>query len=406
MMNILLLSPWLPWPLYDGGRIRIFETLRCLSRRHSVTLVTSVCRPEEVEQAAALTEFCPNVVTTVLSHKTAAVVSRLSRGMLSRRPLIQSFYYDAGLARKIRQLTSRVAYDVIQVEFPFLAPYLGAIDPRSRAKKILTMHNIESLRFERELQLAHWGKRRLVLLGNHLFFREWEKEALRQFDGIITVSEVERTWVQQQVPGTAVEMIPNGVDTEYFHAASPVARASDPYIVFTGAMDYPPNIDAAGWFCNEILPALQRSVPHIRLKIVGKNPHPHVLALTQRNGVEVTGTVPDIRSYVSGSLALVVPLRSGGGTRLKILEAMALERPVISTTVGAEGLAATPGTDILIADDAQQFIKHIQLLLSSPESGAAIGKAGRRLVMEKYDWRVCLGGLDRLYGRLLGEEAA
>jgi sugar transferase (PEP-CTERM/EpsH1 system associated) len=405
-MNILLLSPWLPWPLYDGGRIRIFETLRYLSRRHSVTLVSSVCRPEEMDHASTVKNFCQNVVTTVVPNGTRAVVSRLSRGVLSRRPLIQSFYYDARLAEKVKELTSRVAYDVIQVEFPFLAPYLNAVEPRSRAKKILTMHNIESLRFERELQLAHWGKRRLVLLGNHLFFREWEKEALGGFDGIITVSDLERTWVQQHAPQTMVDVVPNGVDTEYFSPGSAHASTNNPYIVFTGAMDYPPNVDAAGWFCNEILPQLQRTVPGIRLKIVGKNPHPHVLELDRREGVEVTGTVADIRSYVAESLALVVPLRSGGGTRLKILEAMALERPVISTSVGAEGLDVNPGTDILISDDPQQFVDQIQLLLGSPEKAKAIGKAGRRLVLEKYDWRVCLGGLERLYGRLLGDKAA
>jgi len=359
-----------------------------------------------MDNASAVKDFCQNVVTTVLPNGTRSVVSRLSRGVLSRRPLIQSFYYDARLAGKVKELTSRVAYDVIQVEFPFLAPYLNAVEPRSRAKKILTMHNIESLRFERELQLAHWGKRRLVLLGNHLFFREWEKEALRQFDGIVTVSDVERTWVEQHAPQTIVDVVPNGVDTEYFRPGSAAASTNNPYIVFTGAMDYPPNVDAAGWFCNEILPQLQRTVPGIRLKIVGKNPHARVVELGQRKGVEVTGTVADIRSYVAESLALVVPLRSGGGTRLKILEAMALERPVISTTVGAEGLDINPGTDILIADDAQQFVDQIQSLLRSPDTAEAIGKAGRRLVIRKYDWRVCLGGLERLYGRLLGDKAA
>ena len=404
-MNILVLSPWLPWPLYDGGRIRIFETLRCLSRRHALTLVTAVCRPEESEQASVLKDFCENVVTAVVSNRTGAVVTRLSRGVLSRRPLIQSFYYDTGLAGKIRDLTGRVSFDVIQVEFPFLTPYLSAIEAGSRAKKILTMHNIESLRFERELQLAHWGKRRLVLLGNHIFFREWERQALRQFDGIVTVSDRERSWVQEHIPGTAVEVVPNGVDTEYFRPDSPVID-NDPYVIFTGAMDYPPNVDAAGWLCNEILPVIRRSIPNIRLKIVGKNPHPQVIELGKRSGVEVTGTVPDIRSYVAGARALVVPLRSGGGTRLKILEAMALGRPVISTTVGAEGLNVTPGTDILIADDAQQFAKHLQLLLNSSGACARIAEAGRRLVVEKYDWRVCLGGLDRLYGRLIREEAA
>jgi len=400
------MSPWLPWPPYDGGRIRILETLRYLSRRHSVTLVTSLCRADEIEHAPVLKDFCQNVITTVVSNGTRAVFSRLSRGLLSRRPLIQSFYYDTHLAQQVRDLTSRVAYDVIQVEFPFQTPYLNAVAPLSRAKKILTMHNIESLRFERELQLSQWGKRRLVLLGNHLFFRAWEKEALRQFDGIITVSDAERSWVERHAPGTTVEVIPNGVDTEYFSPGPAIAPESNPYIVFTGAMDYPPNVDAAGWFCNEILPVLQRNSPRLGFKIVGKNPHPQVLELAKRNRVEVTGTVADIRGYVAGALALVVPLRSGGGTRLKILEAMAMERPVISTSVGAEGLAITPGTDILIADDAEQFANHIHLLVTSAETANQLGKAARQLALEKYDWRVCLGGLERLYGALLGNEAA
>ena len=405
-MNILLLSPWLPWPPYDGGRIRILETLRYLSRHHRVTLVASVGPEEDTANVAVVKEFCDGVVTSVLYNETRAVVSRLSIGMLSRRPLIQSFYYDENLARRVRDLTSRVAYDVIQIEFPFLAPYLKAIDSHRCAKKILTMHNIESLRFERELQLARWGKRSLVLLGDHLLFNAWEKKALGEFDGVVTVSESEREWVQCHAPGVTVEVVPNGVDTKYFSPIASIIAERNPYIVFTGAMDYPPNMDAAAWFCNEILPLLQKKIHGLELKIVGKNPHRQILELGKRNGIQVTGTVPDIRSYVAAALALVVPLRSGGGTRLKILEAMAMERPVISTSIGAEGLAVTPGTDILIANDAQQFVDHVQLLAKSPEISKRLGKAGRRLVTEKYDWRVCMSGLERLYGTLLGSVAA
>jgi polysaccharide biosynthesis protein PslH len=405
-VNILLLSPWLPWPPYDGGRIRILETLRYLSRRHAVTLVTSVGRAEEIEHASMLKDLCQDVITTVMSKRPGAVLSRLSRGVLSRRALIQSFYYDAHLAQQVRDLTARVVYDIIQVEFPFLTPYLRAVKPHSRAKKILTMHNIESLRFQRELQLSRWGNRSLVLLGNHIFFRAWEQEALKQFDAVITVSDAERSWVKRHALGTMVDVIPNGVNTEYFSPALSIAPGSNPYIVFTGAMDYPPNVDAARWFCNEILPVLQQNIPRLGFKIVGKNPHPQVLELAKRNRVEVTGTVADIRGYLAGALALIVPLRSGGGTRLKILEAMAMERPVISTSVGAEGLEVTPGTDILIADDAEQFANHIHSLVTSAETANRLGKAARRLVVEKYDWRVCLGGLERLYGALLGNQAA
>ena len=404
-MNILLLSPWLPWPLHDGGRIRIFETLRYLSRHHSVTLVTLVCQNEEAQHASAVSGFCENIVTSVLSNKTGAVFSRLSKGVFSNRPLVQSFYYDPSLARRIRDLTATVAYDIVQVEFPFLTPYLEAVKPRGYAKRILSMHNIESLRFERELQLSRWGKRRMVLLGDHYFFRSWEEKAIREFDGIVTVSELERGWVQRHAPGATVEVIPNGVDSVYFSPAPCLPSKENPYIVFTGAMDYPPNVDAAGWFCAEVFPPLQRKISTLGFKIVGRNPAPQVLDLGKRHGVEVTGTVADIRSYVTGALALVVPLRSGGGTRLKILEAMAMERPVISTSVGAEGLEITPGTDILIADNAEQFVIHIERLVKSLEESKNLGTAGRRLVVEKYDWRVCLSGLDRLYSTLLENQA-
>ena len=405
-MKILLLSPWLPWPPYDGGRIRILETLRYLSRRHAVTLVAPICYEKEVEQAGVLKGFCEEIVTTRLSNGTGAILSRLSRGLIGRRPLIQSFYYDARLAERVRDLTSRRRHDIVQIEFPFLTPYLKALEPGSRAKKILTMHNIESLRFERELQLSQWGKRKMVLLGDYLFFRTWERAALRQYDGIVAVSDAERIWIQNQTPGAAVEIVPNGVDTEFFRPGSTVASEQHPYIVFTGAMDYPPNMDAAIWFCDEIWPTLRQKIPRLGFKIVGKNPHARIVDLGKRKGIHVTGTVADIRSYVANALALVVPLRSGGGTRLKILEAMAMERPVISTRVGAEGLDAAPGKDILIAEDAKEFIDHVDRLLISPELGRNLGTAGRRLVMEKYDWRICLDGLERLYGNLLGSAAA
>jgi sugar transferase (PEP-CTERM/EpsH1 system associated) len=370
-----------------------------------VTLVTSVYRAEDLRHKEAVGEYCANVFVTVLSNGTGAITSRISRGVFSRRPLIQSFYYDTGVADRVRELTSRVNYDVIQFEFPFLAPYLQAVARRQRAKTILSMHNIETLRFKRELEVSQWGKRRLLLLGDDLFFRGWEERALGCFDGIVAVSELERAWIERHAPHATVRLVPNGVDTTYFSPALAIAE-KPPYVAFTGVMDYPPNIDAACWFCNEIFPVLQRNHPDLCFRIIGKNPASQILELGKRRGVQVTGTVPDIRPHVAGALALVVPLRSGGGTRLKILEGMAMERPVIATTVGAEGLDVTPGADILIADDAKTFVKHVDVLLRSTEAVMKLGQAGRRLVLEKYDWGVCLGGLENLYTNLVGSAAA
>jgi sugar transferase (PEP-CTERM/EpsH1 system associated) len=398
-MNILLLSPWLPWPPHDGARIRILETLRYLSRRHSVTLLTTVRDPEEVEQISALNGLCEKIVTTVLSKQVRPVLRRLSVGLVHGMPLIQSFHYDANLAQKVRQLTFQESYDIIHMEFPFLAPYLGAVSARSRARKVLSMHNVESVRLGRELECFSSKPRWLAIQCNRLFFESWEKKAIGRFDGITTVSDVEKDWIQHHAPGARVEVVPNGVDTNYFYPAGPGKRS--PSVVFTGLMDHPPNVDAAVWFCNEMLPELRRKIPHLSFKIVGKRPHPKILEMAKKDRVQVTGEVADVRPYLAECSVVVVPLRSGGGTRLKILEAMAMGRPVISTTLGTEGLDVTPEVNILIADTPDQFVNRIRFLLASPETANRLGMAGRQLVVEKYDWRLCLGRLENLYNKLL-----
>jgi sugar transferase (PEP-CTERM/EpsH1 system associated) len=401
-MNILFLSPWLPWPPYDGGRIRILETLRYLSRRHSVTLLTTVRQPEEVKHESALNGLCEKIITTVLSKQTRPVLRRLSVGLVRGMPLIQSFHYDPNLAQKVRQLTAQNSYEMIHIEFPFLAPYLGAVSAHSRARKVLSMHNVESIRLGRELECFSSKSRWLAIQCNRLFFESWEKKAIRRFDGISAVSDMERDWIQRHAPAATVEVVPNGVDTDYF--CPNVSWKGSPSVIFTGLMDYGPNVDAAAWFCDEILTRLRHKIPDLSFKIVGSRPHPKVLELGKKDGVRVTGEVADIRPYLAESSALVVPLRSGGGTRLKILEAMAMGRSVISTTLGAEGLDVTPEVNILIADSAEQFVNHILLLLASPETAGRLGTAGRQLVVDKYHWPLCLSRLESLYDRLLRNE--
>jgi glycosyltransferase involved in cell wall biosynthesis len=166
-------------------------------------------------------------------------------------------------------------------------------------------------------------------------------------------------------------------------------------------MNHPPNVDAAVWFGHDILPMLQRELPDLYFTVVGREPDLKVRALTERHGVQVTGEVADVRPYIAGCSVFVVPLRSGGGTRLKILQAMAMGRPVISTSLGAEGLEVTPGVNILIAERPAEFVRHILKLVASPEVARRLGRAGRRLVEDKYDWRTCLHGLERLYDTLL-----
>jgi sugar transferase (PEP-CTERM/EpsH1 system associated) len=405
-MKILVVSPWYPWPPFDGGSIRILETLRYLSRHHQVTLLATVNRAEEADDGGRLQEVCEHVETSVLSPRAWRVARRLAKGLLDRRPVILSFYHDVQLAERLQRLTLRCQYDVVQIEFSYAASYVRAVAPSCGAKTVLSMHNVESLRFGREIDLALRADRRFAAAWDRVFHGLWEEQAIRAFDGIVSVSEPEQAWVLDRVPEAVVELIPNGVDTDHFQPQAPPDPAAPPSIVFTGGMHYPPNVDAVLWFCERIWPRLQRRLPNLHFAIVGRDPDPRVAALRRRPGVVVTGEVADVRPYITGSRCVVVPLRSGGGTRLKILEAMAMARPVVSTAVGAEGLAITPGHDILIADDAERFATHVLDLLGSAESALLLGQAGRRLVEARYRWSRCLEGLDRLYGRLLGRWAA
>src|SRR5262249_29639020 len=190
-VNILLLSPWLPWPPFGGALIRIWETLRHLARTSRITLLAPLRHPEEVENVPAVREICERVITTQLLDRTPAVVRRLATGFARGLPFIQGMHYDPALADHVRVLTARNAYDAIPVEFSFMAEYMAAVSPRCRAKKVLSTHNIESLRFARELRFAPPPMRRLALLTDHLLFRSWEERALRSFDGIVAVSAAE-----------------------------------------------------------------------------------------------------------------------------------------------------------------------------------------------------------------------
>ena len=317
-MKILIVSPWYPWPPFDGGRIRVLETMRYLSRHHQVTLLATVMSADEADDGGRLQEICHHVETSVLSPGAWPVARRLAKGLLGRMPVIQNFYHDPRLAERLRRLTSRHYYDVIQIEFSYAASYVRAVDLSRGAKTVLSLHNIESLRFEREGNLGLRLDRRFAAAWDRVFHGLWEQQAIRTFDGIVSVSEPERAWVLARVPEAVVELIPNGVDTDHFRPQAPPDPGAPPRLVFTGAMHYPPNVDAALWFTEQVWPTLRRLVPDLCFEIVGRDPDPRVIALGRTSGVVVTGTVADVRPYIASARGVVVPLRAGGGTRLKI----------------------------------------------------------------------------------------
>ncbi len=403
MLNILVISPWLPWPPHDGARIRIGETLRFLARRHRVTLVAPIYAPQERDHVAHLERWCAGGVHTVaVADGTVARLMRMSSGLFAGVPPVQAFHRNAAMRDCIRRVTSDTAFDIVQLEFVVPCALSASLNRRGGSKTVLSMHNVETQRFERELEHAPWNARRLVLLADQYLFPGWEGRALRSVDGVVAVSEADAAWIRLQAPDAELRIVRNGVDVEFFGPRSTLVKSDS--VVFTGSMDYPPNIDAAVWFADEIFPGLRERLPQLRFVVVGRRPPAEVQALAARPGIEVTGVVDDVRPYIAGALALVVPLRSGGGTRLKILQAMSMACPVISTTLGAEGLDVVDRENILLADTPRHFIDSVVKLANSPELAASLAQAGRRLTVAEYDWQQCLCGLDDLYQPVLATE--
>ena len=401
MLRILVISPWCPWPPHDGARIRILETLRYLGERHDVTFCCHLQNEEEGTGVEELKPLCREVHAELLPGSTMSRLARVSAGLLKSSPFIESIHFNSNLAKKVRQLTAEESFDVVHVEFSFLARYLDAIAPVCKAKRVLSTHNIESQRFHREIGLAPFGFRKLSLMGDEQFFPRWEEKALLGFDGATAVSDHDEQWIQRHNPTIRTRLVPNGVDTRYFAATERSTDSGPPSIAFTGVMDYPPNVDAVTWFVKEAWPRIRARHSELRFKIVGAKPSPEVEALEVVEGVEVTGSVPDIRPYVQEASAFVVPLRSGGGTRLKILQAFAMKCPVISTHLGAEGLDVTNDEHLIYADSPGEFLVALDKVLASDSAADGLRAAARQLVLDKYDWQSVLGQLDNLYEELL-----
>jgi glycosyltransferase involved in cell wall biosynthesis len=229
--------------------------------------------------------------------------------------------------------------------------------------------------------------RRALFTTQYRRMLRFEGNALRRFDGVLAVSEADRETFARLYPGVDLEtmsVVRTGVDTEFFSPAPSPAASTE--LVFTGSMDWLPNEDGVVWFCRDVLPEIQRAVPGVTLTIVGRTPSPAVMRLADIAGIRVTGRVDDVRPYMSEAAVFVVPLRVGGGTRLKIFEAMAMAKAVVSTTIGAEGLPVTHDRDILLADDPGSFARAVTRLLRSVDERRQLERAARALVAQHYDW--------------------
>ena len=377
-MRILFVSPRQCWPPQSGAKLREYHFLRALAEAHEVTYV-HFTEPGAQPLTTADLPFCRAVAAA--PKPPAYSAAQLLRGLAGRWPVSILNYTSP----EMRAVLARLAgpFDLVHLDSIHMTRYEETLAGPRRA--IYDWHNIESELMRRYAAATpSWPRRRYAALTANKLARV-ERDLLRGAFGHVVCSERERAALLRLAPKARVAVVENGVDTAAFAGlrdGSPARR-----IVFVGTMDYQPNIEGARWFARELWPAVRQQRPELTLSIVGAKPADAVRALAELPGVEVTGTVPDVRPYYRDALAAVVPLKTGGGTRLKILEAMAAGVPVLSTPLGAEGLDVSPGRDIVLLDAAPaEWAREIAALTAEPARGAALAAQAAVLVRERYDW--------------------
>jgi len=382
--RVLFLSEKFPWPVDDGGQARTFHVLRSLARSRPVTLIGH--GPADPAHVAPIEALGVEVVDAGQRAPRLMAPAHAALATFTRAP------HPLGKNRSramLRTLLERLARgDVRAVHFNHLdtAQYVERLGPlRAGVRCVFDTHNVLTTMYQRFQQTARNPLSRVYLGLQWSKMNRFEREIMKQLDLVCVCSELEReqlrTWGVEKVL-----VVPNGVDTEYF-APPPEPRLDQPLrIVFTGALGYPPNADGVRWFLDEVWPAIERALPGVRFTVVGKEAPAELTARAVPGRVEFTGYVDDVRPHMHGAAVFVCPLRIGGGTRLKILDALALGLPVVSTRIGAEGLAVTPRVDIELADPPGEFARAVIELCQDPARRERRARSGRELVVTRYGW--------------------
>jgi glycosyltransferase involved in cell wall biosynthesis len=383
-MRILWVKMGGLWPSTSGGRVRSLRIIGELSRRHRVTVITTHGPDEDPKGLALHLSLCNSVMSipyVVPKKESATFPAAVARSWLSPYPVDLWKWCVPAVRDEVRRLMAANAVDLCIADFLCAVanvPLGGAVPV------VLFQHNVEHLIWRRLSELERKPWRRMLFEIEWRKLRRREAEACAGSDLTIAVSEQDGHRLASLAPGARVSPIPTGVDTTYF---VPDGTAQLPArLVFTGSMDWHPNEDAVLYFIDAILPRIRSEVPHASFAVVGRNPSDRLRTAGERSGVLITGTVDDVRPFVREAAVYVVPLRAGGGTRLKIFEALSLGKAVVSTTVGAEGLALASGRDAVIADGPADFASAVVSLLRDPRRREALGTAGRRLVESRYTW--------------------
>ena len=377
-------------PTDRGGQIRTLETLKRLHERHEVHYLAydNPAQPEGLLRAKEYCSFAYPVEHRIVEKTSPAFAAQLLAGLVSPLPVAVARWKSEAFERQLKIVLDKHSFDSIVCDFLFPAPNFASL-----SRCTLFQHNVEAMIWDRHAKQGRTPLHRWYFGMQARRMAAYEGEVCRAARNIIAVSEADAVMMRERYGASRIAAIATGVDTDFFRPPAQPAPMAD--LVFLGSMDWMPNIDGIQWFTDEIWPLILKQRPQTTLAIVGRKPTPAMLALGQKPGITVTGTVPDVRPWLHGSLVSIVPLRIGGGTRLKIYEAMAACAPVISTTIGAEGLDYQDGETIRIADAPALFAESCLDLLDNQAARNRMSEAALNLVANHYSWQAVTSQFER-----------
>lgn len=392
-MSILLLTQVLPYPPDSGPKVKTWNVIKYLAQHHSVTLVSFV-RGDQSAQVRILEGVCNAVYTVPIRRHPLSELRFLGQSLIGGEPYLMLRDNRRLMRRLVQRLAAETSFDIVQADQLNMAQYARLVPGGS---KVLDAHNALWLLYKRLSETMKPGPRKWMLERDWRLLKKYEGKVCQEFDGVIAVSEEDRQALEEAAGAPVdIDVIPISVDTQELKA---IKRDPDAdHILHIGTMYWPPNVDGVLWFIREVLPLIRQSRPQVVFDVVGANPPREILTAAQADGrINVTGYVNDPTSIQAKAGAMVVPLRAGGGMRVKILNAMAQGIPVVTTTLGCEGIQVEPDRHLLIADTPQDFARETLRLLDDRKLADELGHNARQLIQNKYDLRVAFSLLESLY---------
>lgn len=396
-MNILFVLPRIPYPLDMGGKIRTFNLIKqALSAGNKIIALSFIYTESDRKSACEMEKMGIRVIGIDSVDKIGLLT--VIKSLFTNLPLTVAKYQKHSMAKAIRELINQNNIDIVHFDHIHLGQYSNICNG---VPFIIDEHNIESLIIKRLSENENNFLKKIIFENQFVKMQNLEKNKCKQANRVFTVSNEDKARLEIIVGGKLkTEVIPNGVDIEHFTADS--ALAEEDTVSFVGALDWLPNELAVRYFIKEILPLIWQEKPQTKFYVIGKKASSKIQQFAKDDPrVIFTGSTEDTRPYVVKSKVFVVPIQIGGGTRIKILEAMALKKAIVSTSVGAEGLNATDGKHLIIADKPEDFAKQVLLLLNNASFRAQIGEEARQFVEERYEWRIIGEKLNKVYQEII-----